>query len=683
LRKKEFTSFDVAAVVRELKDAVLDSRVSNIYQLDTKTLLLKLHKANGPPLNLVLEAGKRLHLTSYELEKPSTPPTFCMAIRKYLRDAWLTGVEQHEFERVVTFMFKTREGTIQLVLELFGDGNFTLISEKGIILQALSYRRMRDRNVLRGERFIFAPSGGKNPFKVLKEEFYEGLKAFGDVEVVRAAARFLGVGGLYAEEVLLRACIEKTKQCSTLSDLELDALFQALRCLLSQVADGELEPIIVLDETGAFIDVVPLKLKNYEGAKQQPCASYNEALDEYYVRAKALEKATAGVEVDMLKREAERLERIIKSQKETMAETDAKAEREKRIGDMIYAHTAELQGLLERFTAGKQAGKEWATIISEVSKEKKAGLKPASFFDSFDEKGLVVNVCADGLVFGLTSRRSPFENAAEFYERGKQSRQKAVGARTACDEYCKKLTEVQAKIKTVEKLETAKPAEAVEELERRRVKPKEWFEKFRWFVSSDGFLVVAGKDAVSNEVLVKKHTESWDVVFHSDIVGAPFVVVKTEGKEPSDQVLKEAAEFAAAYSRGWREGFGSVDVYWVKPEQLSKKGPSGEYIPHGAFMVSGKRNWMRNTPLGVAIGVVIKEAGESKLLGGPVDAVKATAKAHIVVIPGDVSGKDLLKRVFVILGGKVPKEERERILKASVEEIREFIPYGKGRILED
>lgn len=679
MRKKEFTSFDVAAVIRELKDAVLDSRVSNIYQLDTKTLLLKLHKANGPPLNLVLEAGKRLHMTSYELEKPSTPPAFCMALRKYLRDAWLTGVEQHEFERVATFMFKTREGAIQLVLELFGDGNFILISEKGVILQALSYRRMRDRNVLRGERFIFAPSGGKNPFKVGKEEFYEGLKAFGDVEVVRAAARFLGVGGLYAEEVLLRACIEKTKQCSMLSDLELDALFQALRCPLSQVADGKLEPIIVLDETGAFIDVVPLKLKNYEGAKQQPYASYNEALDEYYVRAKALEKATAGVEVNTLKREAERLERIIKSQKETIAETHARAEREKRIGDTIYAHTTELQGLLDRFTSGKQAGEEWIAIVSEVSKEKKTGLKPASFFESFDEKGLIVNVCADGLAFGLALRRSLFENAAEFYERSKQSRQKAVGARTACDESCKKLAEVQAKIKAAKELETAKPAEAMEKLEKSRVKPKEWFEKFHWFISSDGLLVVAGKDAVSNEVLVKKHAESWDVVFHSDIVGAPFVVVKTQGKEPSEQVLKEAAEFAAAFSRGWREGFGSVDVYWVKPEQLSKGGPSGESVGHGAFVVRGERNWSRGTALKLAIGVVV-ENGNMRFVGGPVEAVKAMTATFVVIMPGDSGGKELLTRILKTLGAKLPKGLQEEIAKAPIEEIRGFVPYGKGTV---
>ena len=132
---------------------------------------------------------------------------------------------------------------------------------------------------------------------------------------------------------------------------------------------------------------------------------------------------------------------------------------------------------------------------------------------------------------------------------------------------------------------------------------KQWYEKFRWFTSSDGFLVVAGKDTVSNEVLIKKYTKQEDVVFHAEITGSPFVVVKAQGKEISEQTLKEAAEAAASYSRAWRENAGTADVYWVKVDQLSKSGSSGESIPHGAFFVVGKRNWYNNTPLKIAVGI--------------------------------------------------------------------------------
>jgi predicted ribosome quality control (RQC) complex YloA/Tae2 family protein len=684
LKTKQFTSFDVAAVVRELRENILDSRVSNVYQLNGKTLLFKLRKADMPVFWLVLEAGRRLHLTSYAVEKPKVPPAFCMALRKFLRNCWLTGVEQYEFERVVVLTFKTQTGVMRLFLELFGDGNIILVGGNDKILHALSYKRMRDRNILRGEVFRFPPPSGKNPLKISKEELLEKLQNFGDVEVVRALARFLGVGGFYAEEVLLRTGVDKKTPCNALDDSMVDAVFENLRDMLSQVTSGKLEPCVVLDEAGGFVDVVPFRLKHYAGFKHQPYESFNEALDEFYVRVSAIERAlvAAAGNVEELKREAERLKRIIASQEKVLVDAEVKADRDKCVGDVIYKHSGELQALLERFLAGKKSGEEWSKIVSEVLAEKKAGLKSSVFFESFVSKGLVVNVCVDDLCFGLSLRKSLFDNAARFYERGKRAKRKMKGAKQALEETRKKLEKVEAKIGKAEELGKIKPAKAVEEIAERKIKRKEWFEKFRWFVSSDGFLVVAGKDAVSNEVLVKKYTEPKDVVFHADVVGAPFVVVKTEGKKPSEQVLREAGEFAAAFSRGWREDFASVDVYWVKPNQLSKGGPSGEYVPRGGFVVRGKRNWMRGAPLRIAIGVV-KENGEVRFVGGPVDAVRAKTNAYVVVVPGDLKGKALFSRVLGVLAGKLSKNLRERVLKASVEEVREYIPYNKGRILKD
>lgn len=65
-----------------MNNTILDSIVSNVYQLDANTILLKLHKSGMPPFSLVLEPGKRLNLTAYTLEKPFRPPGFCMALRK-------------------------------------------------------------------------------------------------------------------------------------------------------------------------------------------------------------------------------------------------------------------------------------------------------------------------------------------------------------------------------------------------------------------------------------------------------------------------------------------------------------------------------------------------------------------------------------------------------------------------
>ena len=680
MRKEEFSSFDVVAVIRELKDTVLNSRVGNIYQLNDKTLIFKL-RGGETVYSLVLEAGKRLNLTSYALEKPLVPPAFCMALRKFLRNSTLTNIEQYEFERVVLLDFSGKIGNFRLVLELFGEGNIILVDGENKILQALRFRRMRDRNILRGEAFRFAPPSGKNPTKIGVQALYDGLKGFGDVEIVRALARFLGIGGVYAEEVLLRLGIEKTTQCNSLSSSQAEAIHKCLNEMLSQVLEGKLEPCIVLDENGSLVDVTPLRLKRYDGLKHQPFKSFNEALDEFYTKTEALEKADAEKKaVEQLTHEAERLKRVLAEQEKALRDAEQKAEKYRQIGDIIYAYSGELQTLINKFLAEKRAGKEWDEIVSEVVSEKRAGLKPYIFFESFDSQKLILNLCVDGLHFGIDLQKDLFANAAKFYERAKLFRRKLEGAKTALEETKKKLSETEAKIMETKALEEAVPTKAMEELAKRKVKPRKWFEKLKWFTSSDGFLVVAGKDAVSNEVLIKKYTAPEDIVFHADVVGASFVVVKTEGKKPTEKCLQEAAEFAAAHSRGWREGFSTVDVYWVKPNQLSKAGGSGEYVPRGAFAITGARNWMRNTPLKIAVGVQFDETGEVSFIGGSVDAVKAKTKTYAILVPGENSGKQLLKRVLKTLVEKVPKEKREKILKASIEQIRELIPFCKGRI---
>ena len=672
----------MSAIVHELKAQIADSRVNNIYQLDAKTVLLKLHKTDTPPLRLIMEAGRRLHLTAYSLEKPLTPPAFCMALRKHLRNAWLTGIEQHEFERIVTFHFETKTGRLGLVLELFGEGNIILTIEKGEMLQALVFKRMRDRNILRGETYKLPPSLGKNPLKVTREEVDAALKGCGDVEVVRAIARFLGVGGVYAEEILLRADIAKNKHCQELSNTETTSIHDTLQSLLSTLADSKFKPQIILDTDGSFLDAVPFKLRRYVPFKSQLYSSFNEALDEFYLSATAAEKAAeVGGKVGELQREAGKLKRVVAEQEKTVHDALEKAEHDKRIGDAVYTHSTEFQQLLDKFTSAKNQGKDWSTLVNEVLNSKRSDVSPESFFESFDPRNLAINVCAENLCFSLSLRRTLFENAAEYYDRSKKNKQKAAGALSALEDSRRKLAEAEERIREAEASQAAMPSKVIEEFAKRKVESKEWFEKFRWFTSSDGFLVVAGKDATSNEVLVKKHASKDDVVFHADITGAPFVVVKTDGKTPSEQTLREAGEYAAAFSRAWREGLGSVDVYWVKPDQLSKTGPSGEYVPHGAFAVVGKRNWMRGVPLRVAVGVV--EDGAVQFVGGPVEAVKAKTKTYITIAPGDVTGKEFLKQVLRALAFKLPKEKRDFVGKASVEEIRELVPYTKGRLAEN
>ncbi len=680
LQKKDFSSFDIAAAIQELKGVIADSRVNNIYQLDEKTLVFKLHKTDTPPIRLVIEAGRRLHATSYAEENPSEPPAFCMALRKYLRSAWVAGIDQYEFERIVTVGFRTKTGLLKLVVELFGEGNIILTNEQNVIIHALAFKKMRDRDILHNVVLQLPPSISKNPFRVTQIELEENLKNAGETEVVRSIARFLGVGGVYAEEILLRAKVEKTKAANTISKGEIEGIFGSLQDLLLPISSKHLEPCIVLGEDGDFLDVVPLKLKRYEGFKTQIYDSFNQALDEFYLRVTVAERAIDRVEVDKLKREAERLRRVVAEQEKSIHEDEAKAERDKLIGDTIYAHYSELQTFQEKLLKANQQGKDWNTVIADALVAKKTGKIPEAYIEGFDGKNLALNLFMDNFHFSFALRNSLFDNAAEYYDRGKKAKQKSDGALTALEDSRKKLAKIEKELSDAEALKNLKPAEIMEALSKRKVEMenKEWFEKFHWFTSSDGFLVVAGKDTVSNEVLVKKYAAQEDVVFHAEISGAPFVVVKAEGKTISDQTLHEAGEFAASFSRAWRENAGSADVYWVKVDQLSKSGPSGESVPHGAFAVVGKRNWTRNVPLKTAVGIIVSE--EASYVGGPVDAVKAKTKAFVVLSPGDTQGKDLLKQILKSLTFKLSKEQREKAGKTSIEQIREFVPYTKGAI---
>jgi predicted ribosome quality control (RQC) complex YloA/Tae2 family protein len=680
MRKKEFTSFDIAAAIQELNPQVANSRVNNIYQFGAKTVVFKLHKTDQPPIRLVVEAGRRIHTTTYAEESPAEPPPFCMMLRKYLRDAWLRTVEQYEFERIVNIIFETKTGLLRLVVELFGDGNFILVNEQGVIIQAQEFKRMRDRNILHNTVLVYPPASGKNPFKVTLPELQEALQAAGETEVVRVLARFLGIGGTYAEELLQRTNIEKTRPANTLTAFEVQALFEALGALLGAVNESKFAPAIVLDQDGEFYDVVPFKLQRYEGCQTKAFSTFSEALDEFFLRVTATENAVSNVEVDKLKQEAKRLQRMVAEQQKSIDEDEHKADRDKQIGDTVYAHFNELQDFQEKLLKASTQGYEWKEIIAQVMAAKKAGKPPMTYVESFDGKNLALNLSLDELHFSFSLRLSIFDNANEYYERGKRAKQKAQGALSALEESKRKLAKIEKELQEAEELKSLKPAQIMEALAKRKeeMANKEWYQKFRNFTTSDGFLVVAGKDTVSNEVLIKKYTTQEDVVFHAEITGSPFVVIKAEGNQISEQALKEASEYAASFSRGWRENLGTADVYWVKVDQLSKSGPSGESVPHGAFFVVGKRNWYRNTPLKVAIGITVGE--EASFVGGPVDAVKAKTKTYVVIQPGDHTGKELLGQILKALMAKLSKEQRERAGKTSIEQVREFVPYTKGTV---
>ena len=663
--KTELTSFDVAAIVFELNQRIKNARIRKIYQISSTTLLFKLHRSDEPPIHMLVESGKRIHLTSYVLQKPLRPPAFCMALRKNLGNGKITDIQQHEFERTITIKILTKEGEFQLIIELFGEGNIILASPENKILHALVYKRMRDRNILRGERFQYAPPSGKNPFKISRKDLNE-IRNFGQLEIVKALTKFLSIGGLYAEEILLRAEINKNSPCEALGQQELDKIFAQLQLILSSLTAGKIEPCIIADENGNGVDVTPIRLKRYEHLQTKTYEKFSEALDEFYTKRKLKTEMTQATRE--FERQLAKLQRVLERQKKALEDSKKDVQRNKKLGELIYAHLGELQLLQQRIMNEKQSGKTWKQIILGIQKEKESGHVPVRYFQALDSKHRILSVSLEGETLQLNLTRSIQANAAKFYEKAKKAQRKIEGAEKALRETRTKIEELQRKKQQIVKVQKPLPVR----------REKAWYEKFRWFHSSENLLVIGGRDATTNEILIKKHMEPHDIVFHANIVGAPFVLVKTEGKTPSEQSLKEAAQFAASYSRAWKEMFGTVDVYWVKPQQVSKSPPSGQYLKKGSFIIRGAKNYFRNVPLVVAIGVQIKD--HARIIGGPPEAISKHTNVYVEIVPGEQKSSELAKQIRHILAEKAPKDWQKQILEISLEEIQGFIPSGKGNI---
>ncbi len=272
--------------------------------------------------------------------------------------------------------------------------------------------------------------------------------------------------------------------------------------------------------------------------------------------------------------------------------------------------------------------------------------------------------------FTIDSNKSVSENAEYYYRKSKKAKRKITGARKALE-------------KTRKKLDELDKSDVVEKKIPKKKKPKRkkrWFESFRFFESSDNLLVVGGKDASTNESLIKKHTTKDDLVFHSHVQGAPFFVVKNpKGVEVPDSTRMEAAQAAASYSKAWSQGIGSVDVYEVGPEQVSKDAPAGEYLGKGAFMIYGRKKWHRNTPMGVAVGFRIDD-DKVDVYGGPVNAVKAKADYFVELTPGRKKSKELASEIRDKIRSMAKKDLCEVINRVDLQDIQRLIPSGRGRI---
>ena len=323
---------------------------------------------------------------------------------------------------------------------------------------------------------------------------------------------------------------------------------------------------------------------------------------------------------------------------EGVASTDRREDRERR----------ELEATITNLRS------EETSLLREASRFRSLAADAARAASTADAKKIVLN----GGLKPRVDPASPAAAASLLYDEAKQVEDRVADVRKTLVRLSRRIPKVKAEDR-----------HATKKLVRRK---QEWYEKFRWFFTSQGRLALGGRDAHSNALLVKRHLQDDDVVYHADLFGSPFFVLKG-GKEQTETEVGEMAQATVAFSSAWKTGLGSADAYWVKSDQVSTSAPSGEFLPRGSFLIKGKKNFVQHNLVELAVG----RDREGRVVSGPESAIKTVAESYVVVRPQREKSSDTAKRVLRDLEG--PADEAQA--RVSVDEVLRMLPAGGGKVL--
>ncbi len=608
-----FSTFDLKEISKELSD-LERMRVDKIYQLGNEIRIKFFGRGRE---DLVIKPPLAVFVTSYPKPAPKNPTWFAMLLRKHLKAMWLFKIEQYDFDRILMFSFGFYEENnpvvkFVLIVEMFRDGNILLANQDNVIVGILSREYMKDRTLAPKSAYVFPEK--KKGFDLGIEEIIELSK---EKEIVRELATQLNIGGLYAEEVCLLAGVDKSK--IGISKEEAHKIKDALL----QLENLKKDPMII-KKNDQVVDIIPYDLKSYDVSEFQKVRyeSFSKALDEVYGKAESEEIMRE--EISTHQKKIQKFERMLKSQKDLYDSYIEERELYKILGDLTYEKYPIIE---ESIKVIEQAKKNYS--LEEIKKK----LAENKLISDVDFKTGIITFNFDKPL-PIELKKGVNENANLFYEKSKKMKRKIDGAKIAMDN-------TEAKLLALKEEEEEFEVEKPKALEK---KAREWYERFRWFTSSEGHIVLGGRDSSSNEVIVKKYMEDSDIYFHADAYGAPHVIIK-DGTKATDVTLNEAAIFAVSFSSLWKDGYGGGDAYWVKPDQVTKEAPSGEYLKKGAFAIKGKRNYIKSVSIKLTIGIT----SEGKIMCGPDVPIEKHTVKNVKIMPGKHKKESFAKRIAKIL----------------------------------
>ncbi|MCL6611251.1 MAG: NFACT family protein [Peptococcaceae bacterium] len=568
-----FDGMVLAAVKNELAAALTGLRIEKIHQPAREEVHLVLGRP-GVRYRLLLSADPgmaRVHLTGRPAPNPPSPPVFCMVMRKHLEGGRISSFSQPGYDRTLTITVDARDelgrpSTRQIICEIMGRHSNIILYDpgSGTVLDGIkrySHAVSRHREVLPGRPYVPAPAQGKiNPLSLSEEEFFRLMmgNSLNNRVSDLVQKHFDGLSPLLAREIVWRAGLEPDTPLEVLGEYDLASVYRALKDLYSRAEKGEFRPTLVFDG-GVPRDFAAFELNHLEGLRQAP-GGMNETLDAYFthrVLAGKMEGLRQSI-LSLVKKETARLEK------------------------KLSAQTADLESA---------SGAEEYRLYGELVKANIHRLKKG------DTEVWLENFFAEGcppVKINLDSRLSPAENAQEFFRRyGKAKKileNAAIHAEaTRSDlEYLAGVENSAELASTLEELDQIraeladqgflKPSGPGPAGQRNQDPPRPAV-----FVSSDGMIILAGRNNRQNDYLTMKVARPDDIWLHAREIPGSHVVIRTGGKKAvPPSTLEEAASLAALFSRARHSSKVPVD-YTLRRHVIKPRGSKPGFVVYTDF----------------------------------------------------------------------------------------------------
>ena len=639
----ELSGVELRYLVNEIAARVTSGHyISGVNAVTQGSLLLKLHHPTQEDIMLMLST-RGIWITTLKF-KPVEDNKLERAAQAELERAKIESIEQAGSERIAVIKLRQLDGSARVVVcEFFGEGNIAICTEDMQILAILNPIEVRHRTLKVGLRYAFPPSRGVDVFGLTLEQLLTLRDEAKNLDVLRWIGRSVSMPKKFVEEVAKRSGIQAGRQAGQLADEEVGRIFAAIRSLVDDIAAGRNHEPIVIMAAGKPIDALPIVTDEATKLESKKAATFMEALDEV-LSAEILDAGRSSKTIEIDKQIAILEHDLAEQNKAKEAVLQKASAIRKLAGELMAVSYQKDDGALHDALAANNA---------EVVAEK--GIK-------------YVHVVGEKIEWqpNLAKLSSMLFARAKEMERGNAS-----------------IEEARAKLLLqIEKLRS-QTAAIHKKIVVQKQAAKEWYERYRWFVTGDGLLAIGGRDASSNSALVRKHLTEDDIVFHAEVHGSPFFIVKNASAPAQagtiESSLQQVAQATVAFSRAWKDGLSSADAYWVLPEQIKKGAPTGQFLPKGSFVIEGKRNYIKGMEVRLAIGLTEIE-GRHALVCGPVDAVKKRSAVYAVLLQGGLDPMNAAKKAKAELVGAAGDDLAESIKRMSLDDFVRALPTGQSRV---